>query len=512
VFIIESMANQNEIKVLLIEDNPGDARLISEYLKLNENYSFIIQWVSTLNNLKETVSQLPHLILLDLNFPESRGIDTFDLVHSIFQDIPIIVQTGLNDEQIGQASMARGAQDYLVKGNFDGSLLSKSIIYSIERDNLVKRLQQERLSHEREKIVTEIFENASVAIYRSDREGNFLIANTALAHLFGYNSLNEIRNVNAYNLFPDPALREKFLNLLEEKKAIFGYEHKLKKKDNSIITVLESCRLTTGSSGNYFYEGVLEDISFKKEAEEKILKFNEDLLNLNKTKDKLFSIIAHDLKSPFQLIHSYSEILNNEIADMSLEEVKKSFSYILDNSRNTLVLLENLLDWAKLQTNRRTFELKNFDISKVIKKAYDLYYYMAINKNIKFSYDCPENTLVTSDENIIYTVFRNLISNSLKFTNRSGNVTISTFYGDSSIKVNVSDNGIGMTSEQYKNISGAHTLDSSKGTMGEHGTGLGLVLCKELLQKLSIELIIDSKLGKGTNVSFSIPVFQQELV
>jgi PAS domain S-box-containing protein len=506
------MVNQNPIKVLLIEDNPGDARLISEYLKLNENYSFIIQWVSTLNNLKEIVNQLPNLILLDLNFPESRGMDTFDVVHSIFRDIPIIVQTGLNDEQIGQASMARGAQDYLVKGNFDGALLSKSIIYSIERDNLVKRLQHERLSHEREKIVTEIFENASVAIYRSDRDGNFLIANTALARLFGYDSLNEVRNVNAYNLFPEPALREKFLFLLEEKKVISGFEHKLKKKDNSIITVIESCRLTTGSSGNYFYEGVIEDISFKKEAEGKILKFNEELQLLNKTKDKLFSIIAHDLKSPFQLIHAYSEILNNEIGDMSLDEVKKSFSYILDNSRNTLVLLENLLDWAKLQTNRRSIELKNFDISKIIKKAYDLYYFMAVNKNIKFTYNCPENIYVKADENIIYTVFRNLISNSLKFTNRSGNVTISTFIKDSSIKIIISDDGIGMTSEQYKNISGAHTLNSSKGTMGEHGTGLGLVLCKELLQKLNTGLIIESKLGKGTYVSFSIPVVQQELV
>jgi PAS domain S-box-containing protein len=506
------MVNRNDIKVLLIEDNPGDARLISEYLKMNENYLFIIQWVSTLNNLNENVSQIPNLILLDLNFPESRGIETFDIVHSIFPDIPVIVQTGLNDELIGQAAMARGAQDYLVKGNFDALLLSKAIIYSIERDNLVKRLQHERLSHEREKIVTEIFENASVAIYRSDRHGNFLIANSALANLFGYNSVDEIKKVNAGDLFTNPDLRNNFLNLLEEKKTISGYEHKLKKKDNSIITVLESCRLTSGGSGNYFYEGVLEDISFKKEAEENILKYNQDLLQLNKTKDKLFSIIAHDLKSPFQLIHSYSEILNTEIGEMTLDEIKKSFSYILDNSRNTLVLLENLLEWAKLQTNRISFELKKFDMYNVIKRSYELYAFMAGNKNIKFSFECPQGSFVTTDENIIYTVFRNLISNSLKFTSPSGIVKICTSAIDSHLKISVSDNGIGMTSEQYNHISDAHTLESSKGTMGERGTGLGLVLCKELLQKLNIELIIESKLGKGTNVSFSVPLFQQELV
>jgi PAS domain S-box-containing protein len=503
------MSNKNNFNLLLIEDNPGDARLIREYLKGNGHSSFTIQWISTLNNLKETVNKLPDLILLDLNLPESRGIDTFDIVHSIFPDIPIIVQTGLDDEQIGHTAMAKGAQDYLVKGSFDSSLLSKAIIYSVERDNLVKRLQNERLTHESEKIVADIIDNSSVAIYKTNSEGNLLVTNSAFASLFGY-SLDELKEINAGDFFPNPSLREKFLNLLNEKQIISGYEHKLKRKDNSVITVLESCRLTPDSSGKYYLEGVIEDISLRKEAEEKIVKYNEELQFINKTKDKLFSIIAHDLKSPFQVIHSYSEILNNEIAEMSLPEIKKSFSYILDNSRNTLVLLENLLEWAKLQTNRKTFELSNFDIYYVIKRAYDLYTFMAVNKNIEFRFECPENTIVMADENIIYTVIRNLISNSLKFTNPLGKVSVIACVEDFSLKIIVSDNGIGMTREQYSNISDAQIIDSSRGTMGEHGTGIGLVLCKELLQKMNIELIIESKLGKGTTVSFAIPLFQQE--
>jgi PAS domain S-box-containing protein len=506
------MVKNGDINVLLIEDNPGDARLIAEYLKVNENNTFNIQWISTLNNLKESVNKLPHLILLDLNFPESTGIDTFDFVHSIFPDIPVIVQTGLNDEQIGQTAMARGAQDYLVKGNFDGLLLSKAIIYSIERDNLVKRLQHEKLIHESEKIVAEIIENGSVAIYRTTADGNILVANSAMVKILGYNSIDHLKENKISDFYPDPSARDKFIKLLEQKQFITGYEHKLKKKDDSIITVLESCRITKSISGKYYYEGVIEDISLKKEAEEKILKYNEELQLLNKTKDKLFAIIAHDLKSPFQIIHSYSEILNNEIADMPLEEIKKSFSYILDNSRNTLVLLENLLEWAKLQTNRNTVELKQFDMHKVIQKSFELYSFMALNKNIEFIFNCPENSIVTADENIIYTVFRNLISNSLKFTNPSGKVAISSFSEDFHLKVIVSDNGIGMTREQYDNISDAHTLESSRGTMGERGTGLGLVLCKELLQKMNIELFIESKLGKGTNISFSVPLYQQENV
>ena len=382
------MSSKKDLNVLLIEDNPGDARLLKEYLKVNDVYSFNIQWVPTLNNLKETVTNLPDLILLDLNFPESKGIDTFDYVHSIFPDIPVIVQTGLRDEQVGQTAMARGAQDYLVKGNFEGSLLTKAIIYSIERDNLVKKLQEQKF----------------------------------------------------------------------------------------------------------------------------ILKYNEELQLLNKTKDKLFAIIAHDLKSPFQAIHTYSEILNNNLADMSLDEVKNSFSYILDNSRNTLILLENLLEWAKIQTNRKTFELKNFDLYLVIKKAFDLYSFMAEKKNIDFSFNCPEKSIIIADENIIYTVIRNLISNSLKFTNPSGKVTISTFPFDSSLNIIVSDNGIGMTYDQFNKISDAYSFESSTGTMGERGTGLGLVLCRDLLQKINIPLIIDSKLGKGTDISFSVPVFMQDQV
>ena len=505
------MINKHELNVLLIEDNPGDARLIREYLKSNGNSSFLIQWVSNLNNLKETIIKLPDLILLDLNFPESRGIDTFDYVHSIFPDIPIIVQTDISDKQIDHATLAKGAQDYLVKGSFDGPLLSKAIIYSIERDKMVKRQQHEKLTNESEKIVAGIIDNSSVAIYKTTCDGNFLVVNSAFANLFGY-SLTELKEINTSDFFPEPGLREKFIDLLNEKQIISGYEHKLKKKDNSIITVLESCRLTKDSSDKYYYEGVIEDISLRKVAEENILKYNEELQSINKTKDKLFSVIAHDLKTPFQVIQSYSEILNTEIAEMSLEEIKKSFSYILDNSRNTLVLLENLLEWTKLQTNRKTFELNNFDINNVIKRSYDLYTFMALNKNIEFTFTCPEKIFVVADENIIYTVVRNLISNSLKFTNPLGKVSVSTSLTDSFLKIIVSDDGIGMTREQYTNITHADTLESSRGTMGEHGTGLGLVLCKELLQKINIELIIESKIGKGTTVSFAVPLFQKEQV
>jgi PAS domain S-box-containing protein len=391
-------------------------------------------------------------------------------------------------------------------------LLSKAIIYAIERDNLVKRLQHEKLIHESEKIVAEIIENGSVAIYRTTTDGNILVANSAMVKILGFNSIDQLKENKISDFYPDPDARDKFVKLLGQKQVIAGYEHKLKKKDNSIITVLESCRITKSISGKYYYEGVIEDISLKKEAEEKILKYNEELQLLNKTKDKLFAIIAHDLKSPFQLIHSYSEILNNELADMSLDDIKKSFSYILDNSRNTLVLLENLLEWAKLQTNKRTLEYNNFDMFHVIQKSHKLYAFMALNKNIAFTFDCPENSMVTADENIIYAVFRNLISNSLKFTNPSGKVCISTFRDDSHLKVIVSDNGIGMTSEQYNNISEAHTLESSRGTMGERGTGLGLVLCRELLQKINIDLFIESKLGKGTNISFSVPLYLQDHV
>jgi signal transduction histidine kinase len=382
------VGNNNDLNVLLIEDNPGDARLIKEYLNDNGNSAFNIQWVPSLNNLKENVINIPHLILLDLNFPESRGIDTFDHVHSVFPDIPVIVQTGLNDEQIGQLAMSKGAQDYLVKGNFDGALLSKAIIYSIERDNLVKKIQDQKF----------------------------------------------------------------------------------------------------------------------------VLKYNEELQALNKTKDKLFAVIAHDLKTPFQAIHSYSEILNHDLAEMSLEDIRDSFSLIFEYSKNTLILLENLLEWAKLQTDRIIFDIKKFDLHFVLKKAFELYSFMAQNKEIEFTFNCPENSLVIADENIIYTVIRNLISNSLKFTSQSGKVSVSTFAVDATLKVIVSDNGIGMTSEQYSRIFDADTIESARGTMGERGTGLGLVLCRDLLQRINIPLIIDTKLGQGTTVSFSVPVFSLEPV
>ncbi|MFA8342863.1 MAG: response regulator [Rhodothermaceae bacterium] len=183
------MATKEKVNVLLIEDNPGDIRLIKEFLAAREEVLFIVDVARDLDDIARLSSNENYTIILcDLNLPGSNGIETFQLVHKLFNEIPIIVQTGINDKDLGKLAVSEGAQDYLQKGTFDDHLLYKAISYAIERHQLVKNLTAEIISKERAKIFEDIFENSSVGVYKTTCGGEFILANQAFVKLLGFDS------------------------------------------------------------------------------------------------------------------------------------------------------------------------------------------------------------------------------------------------------------------------------------------------------------------------------------
>jgi signal transduction histidine kinase/ligand-binding sensor domain-containing protein len=230
-----------------------------------------------------------------------------------------------------------------------------------------------------------------------------------------------------------------------------------------------------------------------------------ELKQLNASKDKFFSIIAHDLKNPFNTIIGFSELLCNGM-ESEHPETTTEFAHLIQTSAiQTLRLLENLLDWANSQQGKIRFNPEPVSINDLIQNELDMLKDMAKAKNIELKYLLTDNFKVTADKNMIMTVLRNLISNAIKFTNRNGNVEVTVVTKNNDVCISVSDTGIGMTGETMEKLFRIDSDLSTRGTENEKGTGIGLFLCKEFVEKHNGRIWVESKPGKGSVFRFTIP-------
>ena len=230
-----------------------------------------------------------------------------------------------------------------------------------------------------------------------------------------------------------------------------------------------------------------------------------ELQKANDTKDKFFSIIAHDLRNPFSTIINLSDLLSTNYDDFNDDRRKFFISQISEFSNKAFNLLDNLLQWSRSQTGRLKVNISKIDISELINDNIELTEATALNKDITLQSLVKPNTFVMTDENMTSTVVRNLITNAIKFTNKNGKITIKAKEKDKVIEISVSDNGVGI---DKNNISKLFKIDSnptSVGTSNETGTGLGLILCKEFMNSCKGEIWVESELNKGTTFTLSLP-------
>jgi len=233
---------------------------------------------------------------------------------------------------------------------------------------------------------------------------------------------------------------------------------------------------------------------------------NTELASVNAQKDKFFSIIAHDLKSPFNSILGFSEMLKDEARDLDIDSIVQYASIINSSALHTFELLENLLDWARMKQGRIPFEPQKFLLNSLVNTEFEGLRNNADQKNIQLINNIHENLIINADENMISTVMRNLISNAIKFTPKGGQVKVEVEVEDSQVIISVSDTGIGMKPETIEKLFKIETSFTTRGTENEKGTGLGLLLCKEFIEKHEGKIWVESEEGKGSTFSFSLPV------
>ncbi|MDP2721437.1 MAG: PAS domain-containing sensor histidine kinase [Bacteroidales bacterium] len=380
-------------------------------------------------------------------------------------------------------------------------------LQAIVRD-ISEQKRVEKTLNESEERFRSLFDNVVIGMYRTTPDGQILMANKAIVNMLGYQSFGELQNRNMEDEGFGPSYsRKQFKEIIEKEGSILGNETVWIKNNREPIHVRESAKVVRNEAGRVlYYEGTIEDISDRKEVEIRLKESELRLQQLIATKDKFFSIIAHDLKSPFNSILGFSNILVEEAKTYDRESIEKFAHIIHQSSVRAMNLLTNLLDWSRTQTGRMNFNPEYFELVTLVNSTLQLLEESATQKSLTISTDLPSNLPIMADKEMIGTVLRNLISNAIKFTYPNGEIRIKAVENQDELLVIISDTGIGMDNSSINKLFKIEESNSEKGTNNEKGTGLGLLLCHEFIQKHNGRIWVESEKGIGSTFYFSLPM------
>lgn len=256
-------------------------------------------------------------------------------------------------------------------------------------------------------------------------------------------------------------------------------------------------------------ERTAEVMSQKIELEEQaknMKKANEKLEDLNATKDKLFSIIGHDLSNPFNAIIGFSGLLLKHLDTLDEKEVRRRIGIINDSSKKSYDLLQNLLEWSRSQLGRMEFTPTKIWLVDLVNQNLSMLGANAEAKYIVMNNEISNDLFVYADEYMLNTIVRNLVSNAIKFTDKGGEIKLSAQQYNEVVEISVADNGVGIAYHKINDLFNINSSTTTSGTDNEKGTGLGLLLCKELVEKHKGSILVQSELGIGTIIKFTIPI------
>jgi len=353
------------------------------------------------------------------------------------------------------------------------------------------------------------FETSLAGMALHSMDGTYLQVNQTFCDIVGYTE-SALLKMNWRDLTPaDDIQRIEALNEQVTVGALekFVIEKPYIHKDGHIVWAsIASAQLQDEDGSPQYVLVQIYDISDKKRAEKEIQTQRDELAKLNYQKDKFFEIIAHDLKSPFNALLGFSHILSTQAKQLDADKVAEYGALIHRAADQAFKLLKDLLDWSRLQLDRIEFNPAAFDVSKVIKTNLPRYEPVAASKGIKIDGDALKELEVYADPYMVDTILRNLISNAIKFTETGGKIFIGANKKGQCVEVSVKDNGVGISPEKIEHLFTLGQKISTKGTHNESGTGLGLQLCNELVERQGGELFVESIEGKESTFRFTLPV------
>jgi PAS domain S-box-containing protein len=358
-----------------------------------------------------------------------------------------------------------------------------------------------------------IVEHAIEGIFQTTPDGAYLLANPALAAIYGYESTDELRgNVQeiARQLYVDPDRRPEFIRLMNQNDAVWGFESQIYRKDGTVIWISENVRVIRDANGEVlYYEGTVEDITARKRAEAELRRAKEAAEEASRSKSQFLANMSHELRTPLNAIIGYSELMREEAEDMELKSFIRDLTKIESAGKHLLGLINGVLDIAKIEAGKMDLHAETFEVSKMIEEVCATVA-PVVEKNGNYFEIAASNELGTmhTDLTKIRQSLFNLLGNAGKFT-KDGKVRLEaervTENGRDWLVFHVCDTGVGMTPEQTQKVFEAFTQADASTTRKFGGTGLGLAITREFSRLIGGDVSVKSALGRGSVFTLHVP-------
>ncbi|MFH0733490.1 MAG: PAS domain S-box protein [bacterium] len=355
-----------------------------------------------------------------------------------------------------------------------------------------------------------IFENVQDVFYQTDINGIIIDISPSIEKYSGF-SRKDLIGQSVEKVYQSFQEREKLIEMIETKGEVVDYELCLLDKFNNVFITSVNAHFLFDKKGKpYGLEGSLRDITARKNAEVQLQKYAQKLKTVNAEKDKFFSIISHDLRGPLGGICGMLEILVDNSAAFGEEELKQTYRELYKSAKNQSRLLEDLLEWSRIESDRMPFYPKQLKCSYEIEYATELLAASAKSKSITLINKVENDVLLFADSNMLQLVLRNLLTNAIKFSFENSEILIYCAETENDMLLYVQDFGVGIKDENIDKLFKIDVQFSQLGTKKEKGTGLGLVLCKELINKHNGKIWVESKFGMGSRFVLAFPKVKNE--
>jgi len=536
--------DNKKVNILLVDDDPQDRRLVEVTLaRSNTSVQYNVETAGTLSEATKRLSNGSYdVLLLDLNLPDSSGIDTVQKAQDTNSDASIVVLTGLDDEEMGLEAIRRGAEDYLIKGKSLEHILVRTIRYSLERKRVRQRIT------ETENRFRSVVQTAGSAIFVLSPEHRILEWNEQAEHLYG-RQRQEVLNKDYLRLFVPEEIRDRVATDMRKVlsgKTIKSFENSIRIRDGSRRILLWNASALFDAKGQPIgviavgqditdrkrmedelrhhreylelivnertaslqevNEQLRNEIDDRKQIEQKLLIAKREAEASNRAKTEFLANMSHELRTPLHSILSFASFGTKKYANAKPEKLLDYFNRIKKTGQTLLELLNDLLDLAKLESKRAIFAFEPSDLGILVRTVTNELDTLLSERNLSIRHEVSKfDGEVTLDIDKIKQVLRNLLNNAIKFSPEGGTIDVAVCRVASSVRVSVRDQGPGIPQDELEAVFDKF-IQSSKTKTGAGGTGLGLAICHEIVVAHKGRIWAEDRPEGGAVFSFEIPL------